>query len=88
MATIKITWSAFGGSESATFEWDGMLEGILEKAFRDTNQYSGVFWDALEPHLPEDRTHTALSIGDTIEVDGRVFRCDLLGWTSVTGEPV
>lgn len=52
---------------------------VCEKAFRDTNIYEGEMWDAMQP-LPENRTHTALSVGDYVEVDGRLYRCAAFGW--------
>jgi|694.fasta_scaffold02251_47 hypothetical protein len=84
MATITITWKAFGDPTSATFEWEN-TEGhdIVERAFRDTNLYNGSLWDALEPHLPENRTHTALSVRDEVEVDGVTWRCEPIGWSVV-----
>lgn len=52
---------------------------VCEKVFRDTNLYEGDVWDAMQP-LPEDRTHTALSVGDYVVVDGRMYRCAAFGW--------
>lgn len=59
---------------------DGMTdEQICEILFRDTNLYEGAAWDILQP-LPETRTHTALSVGDYVVVDGRMYRCATVGW--------
>lgn len=93
MKTITITWKAFGEPTSATIEWDYPDTGlhsveVCEKAFRDTNLYNGSLWEALEPHLPEDRTHTALSVGDEIEVAGLTHRCEPAGWSIVEKESV
>jgi hypothetical protein len=51
--------------------------------FRDTNTYSGDFWSVLEPALPADRSHTALSIGDEVSLDGITYRCEPIGWALV-----
>lgn len=82
--TITITWKAFGSPTSATIQYDTGLDedAILAKAFRETNLYEGYLWNALEPHLPEDRTHTALSVGDEVTINGNVFRCEPFGWST------
>jgi hypothetical protein len=89
---ITITWQAFGNPTSATIDWssgdgwsyDSMLE-TCNKVFEDTNRYQGALWNVLEPFLPADRTHTALSVGDTVTVHGTVFKCAPMGWTWDTG---
>jgi hypothetical protein len=99
---ITITWQAFGTPTSATIDWstngdssyDAMLS-ICNKVFEDTNKYQGALWDVLEPLLPQGRTHTALSVGDTVTfhdtlvkaepMDGIVFTCAPMGWTWDTG---
>ena len=64
---------------------------LCEKVFRDTNLYEGDLWDILEPVLPDNskRTHTALSVGDTVEIDGNLYLCDHIGWNliSTTTQP-
>lgn len=85
MNTVRITWKAFGDPTSATIEWnDTDAQNVCNQAFRDTNLYEGSLWDALEPHLPEDRTHTALSVGDEIEVAGVTYRCEGMGWSIIS----
>ena len=54
-------------------------EAVCEKVFRDTNLYEGDLWNALQP-LSEARTHTSLSVGDYVIVDGRMYRCAGVGW--------
>lgn len=93
MTTITITWKAFANSlslsekvTSATIETnriqgDGIA--IAEAVFRDTNLYQGVLWDLLEPLLPENRTHTALSVGDEVTVNGTTFQCASIGWVEL-----
>jgi hypothetical protein len=92
MSTITVTWKAFSreGLErtetSKTIEVgtaNGVADEMLcEFVFRDTNTYSGSLWDLLQP-LPESRTHTALSVGDTVEIDGRVWKCADFGFERV-----
>jgi len=53
---------------------------LLEDLFKQTNWYEGNIWDIIEPVLPADRTHTALSVGDEVEIDGLVYRCAEFGW--------
>ncbi len=37
-------------------------------------------WKVIEPRLASDRTHTSLSIGDEIEIDGQSYTCADFGW--------
>ena len=91
MSTITIMWKAFahepfGNSTSATLQWEteeSPLE-LCNRLFRETNRYEGDLWDALEPLLSEERTHTALSVGDEVEVDGETYRCKSVGWEVVS----
>jgi hypothetical protein len=91
MSNVKITWKAFanepfGNSTQVVLEWDTEetpLE-ICNRVFRETNRYEGKLWDIVEPLLAEERTHTALSIGDEVEVDGETYRCNSLGWDVVS----
>jgi hypothetical protein len=53
---------------------------VLAEVYRATNLYEGEIWDAIEPHLPEHRSHTALSVGDIVVVDGAVYICAPIGW--------
>lgn len=85
---ITVIWKAFGEPTQATVKWAGTADvsdrTICEFVFRDTNIYFGDFWNLIEPVLPEDRTHTALSVGDEVEVNGKRFRCEAVGWQEVT----
>ena len=85
MKTITITWKAFGEPTSATFMMDieATAREICNRVFRDTNLYQGLMWNAVELLLPEERTHTALSVGDEVTVDGVVFRCEPEGWSEL-----
>lgn len=55
---------------------------VCELLFSDTNKYQGSLWDLLQP-LPENRTHTAMSVGDEVTIDGRTFRCADIGFEEV-----
>jgi hypothetical protein len=94
MNTITVTWKAFskdGNYASKTIETSTTLgvqpEMICEFIFRDTNTYQGSFWTLLQP-LPENRTHTALSVGDEVTIDGRTFRCADIGFEEIQYEVV
>ncbi len=92
--TIKVIWKAFEkslgiGERVASVEVSyeasedmGDIE-ICERVFQDTNKYQGSFWNLIEPLLPETRTHTALSVGDEVEVNGITYRCEGAGWQPV-----
>lgn len=92
MTTITVTWMAFCHPDtphrvatSATIETDikGRHIDIAESVFRDTNLYQGTLWKLLEPVLPANRTHTALSVGDAVTIDGITYRCASEGWELV-----
>ena len=82
---IKITWCAFGNKpqsnrfiSSVQFETefkvtDANREEFFNDVYRNTNLYNGNLWNVIEPLLSPTRTHTALSIGDQIEVDGIAY---------------
>jgi hypothetical protein len=57
---------------------------LLDKVWRDTNLYKGSFWRVLEPVLPENRTHTAMSVGDEVTINGRSYYCNHIGWKRIT----
>ena len=79
---IKITWQAFGNKpernryiSSVEFQTefqitDANREDFFNVVYANTNTYAGNLWNLIEPLLSPTRTHTALSVGDLIEVDG------------------
>ena len=83
---VTVLWSAFCGPEEEPAQLSGMFASALsdldlcELLFRETNLYEGALWDLMEPHLPPARTHTALSVGDRVVIDDRVYRCEPVGW--------
>ena len=83
--TVKITWKAFGRATSAEIALESTLEPevICDMTYRATNLYEGAVWDLIEPVLDARRTHTALSVGDEVEVDGVIFRCERIGWARI-----
>lgn len=87
MKTIKITWnSEYAPSASLEFTNSDLSHSdidICEMLFRDTNLYEGSLWDAVKDRLPEDRTHTALSVGDVVAVDGAEYLCEHVGWSRI-----
>jgi hypothetical protein len=99
VSKVKITWKALGESpESGRFitsvELDvsvnpGILsrnqvhKSICEGIFHGTNVYGGGYWALIEPKLSQFRTHTALSVGDEIEIDGQVYICADFGFEKI-----
>jgi hypothetical protein len=84
---ITITYKAFaphGNVTDLTFVLNvdkaTSDEEICETIFRETNLYAGTIWDRIQPLLPEDRTHTSLSVGDEVTIDDKIFLCDIIGF--------
>ena len=85
MSKVKITWKAFGDKpeigrfiSSVEFETEFKIEEatvgqFLEVVYHNTNTYSGELWKVIEPKLSATRTHTSISVGDEVEIDGQVY---------------
>lgn len=76
------------GYKTASLTFDLFYEEIdpfdlLETLYRQTNKYEGHIWDAIEDRLPNDRTHTALSVRDEVSIDGAWFECQPIGWARI-----
>jgi hypothetical protein len=91
--SITVTWKSTAragvreASEASRTIEVGSASGVNDEMlceffYRDTNTYSGSLWDLLQP-LPESRTHTALSVGDTVAVDGRVWEVADFGFKRI-----
>lgn len=65
-------------------------EIVLDYLFECTNLYQGRVWtEYLEGKMPANRSHTALSVGDQVVLDGREYTCESVGWKEVkTRQPV
>jgi len=95
MSKVKVTWKAFGESvesgrfiSSVEFETefeinDENRDQFFGVVYQQTNTYSGNLWNIIEPKLSPFRTHTALSIGDEIEIDGQVYICADFGFEKI-----
>lgn len=97
---IKITWKAFAGKPEAsvTFNAKGLFEGkndydVCNQIFQDTNLYGGLVWEQIKNNLPQERSHTALSVGDEItfydyseDKVTKVYRCEDIGWGLVSSD--
>jgi hypothetical protein len=97
MTKVKITWKSFGDNpdaglfvSSVEFDYDfGFEEGeykdlsICEYLFANTNLYKGGAWDIIQPLLSDTRTHTSLSIGDEVEIDGVTYICANMGFLKI-----
>lgn len=90
---IKVTWKAFGDKPEINrfgayveFELPDQVcdpLSICERIFHDTNLYTGSVWDIIQPLLSDTRTHTALSVGDEVEIDGQVYVCADMGFVKI-----
>lgn len=81
---ISIVYRAFSQgditmSRPQVYETDKSDEELCEMVFHQTNTYHGDFWDAHE--LPANRSHTALSVGDSVIIDGAEWTCEDFGFT-------
>ena len=95
MSKVKITWKAFGSKPeqgryitSVEFETEFAItaenrDQFFNVVYQQTNLYSGNLWNIIEPKLSEFRTHTALSIGDEIKIDGQVYICSDFGFEKI-----
>ena len=91
---IKITWKAFGDKpeqgrfvSSVEVETE-FLETVTDKQIceivhADTNLYQGYIWQLVHPLLSETRTHTSISVGDEVEINGRVYICADFGFEKI-----
>jgi hypothetical protein len=90
---IEIKWCAFG-DKPAIWRFTSKVEieipevvgqyqndkQICEQIFKQTNTYQGPIWDVIQPKMSETRTHTAISVGDEIVIDGREYICADFGF--------
>ena len=96
MSKVKITWKAFGDKpgigrfiSSVEFELAEVVtktvtdQHICEQIYKQTNLYQGPLWETIEPKLSATRTHTSISIGDEIEIDGQVYICADFGFEKI-----
>ena len=81
------------GNAEMTFETDippAMYDTeILDLLYEQTNLYGGKVWDEyFDGKMPENRSHTALSVGDRVVIerndDVSEYRCEDIGWELMT----
>ena len=87
---IAITWRGrtLEADRRISFTVDSLStsnRAVLEMLYRNTNLYEGPLWDVIEPLLPADRSHTAISVGDLVEIDGSAYLCEPVGWSCIAG---
>ena len=91
---VKITWKAFGdkpergrfiSSVEVETEFPETVSDkqICEIIYADTNLYQGYIWQLIHPLLSETRTHTSISVGDEIEINGQVYICSDFGFKKI-----
>jgi hypothetical protein len=93
MSKVKVTWKAFGDKpeigrfvSSVEFETEFAVEDaqkFCEVVYHVTNTQSGNLWEIIQPKLSAFRTHTSISIGDEIEIDGQVYICADFGFEKI-----
>jgi len=95
MSKVKVTWKAFGNKPEINryisfveFETEFVIndenrDKFLGVIYHNTNTYSGNLWQIIEPKLSAFRTHTSISIGDEIEIDGQVYICADFGFEKI-----
>jgi hypothetical protein len=93
MSQVKITWKAFGDKpevgrfiSSVEFETDFPAndpEKLCEVIYHVTNTQSGNLWEIIQPELSATRTHTSISVGDEIEIDGVAYVCADFGFEKI-----
>lgn len=85
MKNVTTIWKAFGKPTYSVIMIENDMTDleICEELFKATNLRAGWLWDALQYDLPANRTHTALSVGDEIDVNGSIYRCAGIGWEHV-----
>jgi hypothetical protein len=94
MSKVKVTWKAFGNKPEINryisfveFETEFAVDDVekfCEVVFHVTNTQSGNLWEIIEPKLSAFRTHTSISIGDEIEIDGIAYVCADFGFIKVS----
>jgi hypothetical protein len=89
--TAKIMYTAFlreAGQEAGEVEIDITGYEIIddlelcEALYKATNTYAGDLWNRMQP-LPENRTHTALSVGDVVVIRGTGYLCSMIGFQKI-----
>jgi len=88
MSVVKIIWVSSAGAEVCveflTLNAEELSDfQFCEMLFEQTNRYEGRLWSMIEPYLPAERSHTALSVGDMVCIDERVYRCKDFGWERI-----
>ena len=93
MSKVKVTWKAFGDKpeigrfiSSVEFETEFAVENanqFCEVVYHVTNTQSGDLWTVIQPSLSATRTHTSISVGDEIEIDGQVYICADFGFEKI-----
>lgn len=101
MKQVKVTYQAFSDipnrpAKSKTcfgFMWSDNLDTatdlqICEIVFEATNIQHGALWNYFidKDLLPKNRTHTSLSVGDEVAINGRRYVCESLGFEEVITE--
>jgi hypothetical protein len=57
---------------------------ICEAIYRQTHGCTGELWDAIAPALPTECSHSSLSLGDDVIIDGRRYRFHVTGFKPIS----
>jgi hypothetical protein len=92
----KITWApenhsseSYGRKEVEYFDSMSVESSatdleVCEEVYKQTNVYAGAFFERLQKYASKKRGHTAISVGDFVEVDGNAYQCSNFGWKVVS----
>lgn len=67
----------------AVYKATNLQDDIASFCKPDEFQSIQQIWTALVPVLPAQRTHTSVSVGDVVTIDGRSYECSDIGWKAV-----
>jgi hypothetical protein len=93
---VKVTWVTmnhpsmpYARKEVENFDfiivdWNATDLDVCEEVYKQTNLYEGDFYERVEKFAPKDRGHTAISVGDFVDVEGNVYECADFGWNVVS----
>jgi hypothetical protein len=86
--TVKVTYKAFGNPKTIDVVLPTIVGKyvddlhICEQIFKQTNTYTGPIYDQIIER-GEGRTHTSLSVGDEVEINGQVYICADFGFEKI-----
>jgi hypothetical protein len=86
--TVKVTYKAFGNPKTIDVIVPDVVakyvtpQQFCEQIYKQTNTYNGPLYEQII-EKGEGRTHTSLSVGDEIEINGQVYICADFGFEKI-----